>query len=909
MQPLEKILFHANKTIATPDVNLAIHDAQACKILRRVYSLQQQDKWSLRQPKRCPEPIRPSAHWDLMLKEMKWMRTDFREERKWKRAVAHNLARACAAWLEASPEGREAMQVPATIPPKRAAKADTATADMAVDEVVESHSTPDLVPSGDVESLQLMDELTDHFDETLSPTAIFTMQEDDVIFGLRRTAAADRLLDELPMFGAPLEVPRSNIVMPEADPDAHWKRPALPLSKYVEGPMKLVSEGPPSKKPRFTFQSEELSDEDQESESATKHASTSDGLSPPNGEVALFNLDQKNIRDRLHAGHQFRPPSEYPMPTQGFFECRHSSQWTVAEDDELRGLVREYSYNWSLISNLLFTRSIFGSSSERRTPWECFERWINLEGLPSDMQRTQYFKAYNTRIETAQRLIVAQHQAAAQQATASGGSATPNRKRQSTPLRVERRRAQKHLTMIDAMRKLAKKRETAMQKQQHTAAQNAANKKTNEAASRGLSKTPRDYSLLRWERDQALADKMAQFAQRQEAQRRAAAQARNQAQMSAQQPQAQGAANGHHSAATNGVNGANRVSVPPQIAAAAAAAAAAQGRPRAQMQAPNGMSQMNGNTVPSGQIANAQQQMQALQNQQRMQQMSNGQHADPHAMMHQARRLQEQQRMTQMHQAQQHGGPDGNGQKALPQGSPPARGVNGMNQQSFMNNSQAMMASFNASSNGHSTPPASGLHMPNGAGVSPGPRPAPQIPPSIMAQINQLEAGFRVKNPSLTPEHARQLATEHLTRAMIQQRNNAISAAAGGAGQAGLASSAAATTSPHQYAAMLMRQQAQQQAQQHQQGQPPHPHSQQQSPPSQQQLQQQAQAQAQAQIQAQAQAHAQVQAQVQAQIQAQQQQQQPPPRTPMSTSPVPVPAQPQVHQRQSSGSAPPSVVK
>lgn len=518
MQPLEKILFTANKTVATPDANLAIQDHQACKVLRRVYHLQQHDKWSLRQPKRCLEPVRSPSHWDIMLKEMKWMRTDFREERKWKMAVAKNLAYACAEWIESTPEERHLLQVPAVIPPKFDLTTDVSMADVEGDGP-DNQPTPDLISSGDVDSVDNVDELSEHFVETISPSAIFSLHDDEVVFGLRRTAAASKLLDELPVYGGPLEVPKIELTGPEFDPDAHWRRPALPLSKYVEGQMKLVSDGPPRKRSRFTYQNEDSEDE---AETLFADSQTAQFASPPphTTDVALFNPEMKHIRDRLHAGHQFRPPSEHPMPSQSFYECRNSSQWTQAEDDELRLLVKDYAYNWSLISSLLSTKSLFMSGAERRTPWECFERWINLEGLPADMQKTQYFKAYNTRIEAAQRTIMQQNQHAAQQASAAGGTVTPVRRRPSTPFRVERRRNQKHLTMVDAMRKLAKKRETTIQKQQHSASQNANNKKNNEAVSQRPIKTPRDYSLLRWERDQALAEKMAQFAQRQEAQRR-----------------------------------------------------------------------------------------------------------------------------------------------------------------------------------------------------------------------------------------------------------------------------------------------------------------------------------------------------------------------------------------------------
>ncbi|KAL7948367.1 hypothetical protein V8C42DRAFT_248141 [Trichoderma barbatum] len=848
MQPIEKILFHANKTIATPDAYLAIQDHQACKVLRRVYHLQQHDKWSLRQPKRCPEPTRPPSHLDVLFQEMKWMRTDFREERKWKMAVAKNFAYACAEWVESTPEERKALQVAAFIPPLRTDDVTMGDADV---DSADNHPTPDLVTE-DADSPQNSDHLGEDFPETVAPSAIFALQEEDVVFALRQTPASDKLLEELPLYGAPLKIPRFELTGPEYDPDAQWRRPALPLSKYVEGEMKLLSDGPPRKRSRYNYRDDESDDEKESAFDATMLAHNVQ-LPPQSSEVSLFAPESKHIRDRLHAGHQFRPPSEHPMPLQSFYECRSSSQWTVVEDDELRSLVREYSYNWSLISNLLFTKSLFASGAERRTPWECFERWINLEGLPADMQKTQYFKAYNSRIEAAQRVIAQQNQLAAQRASQDGGAVTPIRRRQSTPLRVERRRNQKHLTLIDAMRKLAKKRETTMQKQQHSAAQNAA-KKVNDTMAQRPVKTPRDYSLLRWERDQALAEKMALYAQRQEAQRRATLQARAQAQ-SAQLAATPGAAApagqnpGLPAAVANGVNGVvNRAAVPNQLAVAAAAAAvAAQGRARMPMQAPaNGMegiaaqAQMGGNLAPPAQmsgIPQAQlQALQAMQAQHRMQMP--GQQPDA-SMMMRAQRISEQQRAAvQIQHAQQQGAVVGTPAQQAQQASSPAlrNGVPAISQQqqAFMNNAQAMMASFNATT-GHASAAANGLHMPTLAnGTSPGPRLPTQIPPTIAVQINSLEAQFRSKNPNLSPEQLRHLATEHLTRAMMAQRQSAMNAAAGG--QTGIATSITATASPHQYAALLRQQQQQQQAQAQAQA-------------------QQAQAQAQAQSQAQAQQH------------------------------------------------------
>lgn len=504
VQPLEALLLSAHKTITTSNAYVPFHEHQSHKVLRRIHTLQTQDKWSFRQPKRSPEPNRPTSHWDELLKEAKWMRTDFREERKWKITVARNLARACAEWVEADKDDRKLLQVKAIIPATEALQAqnDATSSGMEV-----SQPTPELESSAENDS-QIED-----FDEepraslldAVAPTAMFALGDDDVVFGLRRSPATDKLLEELPMYGSPLKVPQSELPTSEIDPDASWRKPALPLSKYVEGKIVLKEDGPPRKKSRYEY---EQDDDDDEQVVFGVQVPNRVHLEPAMLDVALFNPENKHIRDRIHAGHQFRPPSENPMPLQSFFECRSSSQWTWAEDDELKTLVREYSYNWQLISSMLSTRSLFASSAERRTPWECFERWIHLEGLPADMQKTHYFRAYNNRLEAAQRNLLAQAAQPPPQANAVGAAITPVRRRTTTSVRVERRRNQKHLTLVDAMRKLAKKRESSLQKQQHAAGL-AAMRKANEVAQPQVPRhTPQDFSRLKHERELQMLERV-----------------------------------------------------------------------------------------------------------------------------------------------------------------------------------------------------------------------------------------------------------------------------------------------------------------------------------------------------------------------------------------------------------------
>jgi chromatin modification-related protein VID21 len=524
---LENLLATAHKTITTSNAYVPLHENQTVKVLKRIYNLQCSNKWSLRQQKRSPEVVRPTTHWDVLLQEVKWMRTDFREERKWKMTVARNLAYACAEYQEASDEDRKLLKVNAWIPPKpddpNAPRPSDPSNDTEMGEASSqagAHPTPDLVASGGSDSPadDLDEEPRFSLTDTVSPTAIFGLHDDDVVFGLRKSPTTDRLLNELPMYGAPLMVPQSDLPTSEIDPDRFWKRPALPLSKYVEGRMELKVEPPPRKRSRFEYEEE---DDDDDHVVFGEAKAKRPILPPENSDVALFDPAHKATRERIHNSHQFRPPSEFMMPAQSFYENRHSSQWTWDEDNQLKGLVREFNYNWGLISNFLTSKSLFSSGAERRTPWECFERWVQQEGMPADMGRTHYFRMYTNRIDTANRNVLAQ--APPQQPNANGQVQPAPRRRTTSSVRVERRRNQKHLTLVDAMRKLAKKRETNAQKQQHAAGM-AAMRKANEnpvPVNRHLAATtPQDFSRLKAEREEQMRERIQQMQQRQDQQRR-----------------------------------------------------------------------------------------------------------------------------------------------------------------------------------------------------------------------------------------------------------------------------------------------------------------------------------------------------------------------------------------------------
>ncbi|KAK1231486.1 chromatin modification- protein VID21 [Marasmius sp. AFHP31] len=101
--PLYKRVSKSTKCLTTRDWSIAMNELKLLRTAERVEYLKAKGRWSFRQPKK-QRGVGGStkSHWDYLLEEMKWMRTDFREERKWKMAIAYNLSTAVLEWHAAS---------------------------------------------------------------------------------------------------------------------------------------------------------------------------------------------------------------------------------------------------------------------------------------------------------------------------------------------------------------------------------------------------------------------------------------------------------------------------------------------------------------------------------------------------------------------------------------------------------------------------------------------------------------------------------------------------------------------------------------------------------------------------------------------------------------------------------------
>ncbi|KPI46012.1 Chromatin modification-related protein eaf1 [Cyphellophora attinorum] len=625
------LINNAHKALSTADHLVDWEHQSHCRILKRVYQLQERGRWALRQLKRSEEPARSTSHWDMLLDHAKWMRADFREERRWKMTIARGLAEECADWVNGTSEERQSMQVNVR-PPKMLEARDSGVEDVPMEDdsgpALSSHPTPDLIPSNEDDSMsETVPDPTD-INMTVSPAAIFGLGASECTFHAAKTQALDKVLNELPLYEPAPIVPDLSKSDLGAKLDARWRTDVIPVSKYAYEKLNVKEDIRPTKRSRYEYDLEM---------SPTRKTKP---LSPREKNVALFNPENKHIRDRIHPGHAFRPPSGDPMPTQEFFQTRSSSQWTTAEDDELKKLVKDYSYNFSLISSCLTTRSLYVAGPDRRTPWECFERWIGLEGLPADMAKTTYFRTYSGRIEAAGKHVQAQIEEL--QRKAPNNPPVPPRKKTTQPVRVERKRNQRHLAMLDAMRKLYRKRENAAQKQQHNAEMSAIRKASSTEVNRPQVPftRPAQFAQLRHERDQKRAEQQEMYKAQLMAHQRAAQQRGNLG--------ANGLPNGMPMA-PNGMRGASG-GVP--------------GMPNgANMQVPNGgrphpsmIAAMNGMQMPPGMMGSNNKQVQMQM--QMAAAAARGMPTSPEQvrMMQQAAKLQQQQHALAMQNQQTNGG-------------------------------------------------------------------------------------------------------------------------------------------------------------------------------------------------------------------------------------------------------------
>ncbi|ETN71176.1 prevent-host-death family protein [Necator americanus] len=85
---------HSLLSVNTTESNVEKAAKQEAQVMARIAELRRAGLWTASRLPLCVEPPRNKTHWDYVLEEVKWMATDFRMERHFKRNIARKIAAA-----------------------------------------------------------------------------------------------------------------------------------------------------------------------------------------------------------------------------------------------------------------------------------------------------------------------------------------------------------------------------------------------------------------------------------------------------------------------------------------------------------------------------------------------------------------------------------------------------------------------------------------------------------------------------------------------------------------------------------------------------------------------------------------------------------------------------------------------
>ncbi|ODV76693.1 uncharacterized protein CANTADRAFT_27719 [Suhomyces tanzawaensis NRRL Y-17324] len=471
--PLIKLLPGSHKVLMTDNFELALLEGKIAVLYSRIEELKRQGKWSLRQPQRFYDPFvylkknkKHTYHWDSMVQEGKWMAADFKESSKYKKACCVIIAQAVKDyWVHGKSvciKPKEIVHLPENL---------------AVDIVKEETSLVAPAQPGDDEEVKV---------ET--PSAIEILDKDTANAEL----ATEKIGQDPESIDTNLIFSKNSTADPEVkfsftdyskinDEDIYKYKGSTddrsPFKLHVDlNDLKKIDQSIIKNLPKFSAFEEEAPngpapalkpkdtplipvsrllhpfEEDDDwykivIKEANNKSNSPDSSGPPEYQKGLFGFQS-------HRRFNYLKPPKPPLIKN--IEYRSPTIWLPQDDKYLIHYVAEFCFNWDLISEHLLssasTLKKYESNIERRTPWQCFERYIQLN------EKFQFSDMKGVYSYHAQQWLEQAHKA---QLTT---------KRRISPLGVGAESIQRGhrrlrwASLFDAIRKCMKKREIAAAK-------------------------------------------------------------------------------------------------------------------------------------------------------------------------------------------------------------------------------------------------------------------------------------------------------------------------------------------------------------------------------------------------------------------------------------------------------------
>ncbi|SCU93166.1 LAMI_0E13454g1_1 [Lachancea mirantina] len=422
--PLVKLMPTAHKALTTEIMNAALNEGRIAVVSSRIEELRRVGLWSLRQPRKFIDPWGPTkpnpTHWQSLLTEAKWMQCDFYEGKKYKMATCAIIAQAVMDYWNYG----KACCVERRIPGTHISDSDAHNSQRDKEMSTPGEKSPfkELEPEEECQTIDtgLLVNGARKFGEDMQPSDT-VQNEGSKNFKLPSpfntqislewlNSLEKKMFEHLPIYAG---IDKSTIWS-----DSFDNLPFEPVSKATvtlddDHFMKIVERQIVDDEPSIT---------------------------PFSKRRGMFYGNRRS--------HYLRPPK---APSLRYLRYRTPTIWLPEDDSDLVKNINTFAYNWELISAHLSPRpnKTYASNIERRTPWQCFERFIQLN------EKFQFTDMKGPRAHAAQLWLIEAHKLQQQQ------------KRRISPLGVGEESIQRGhrrlrwASMFEAMRKCMKKRENA----------------------------------------------------------------------------------------------------------------------------------------------------------------------------------------------------------------------------------------------------------------------------------------------------------------------------------------------------------------------------------------------------------------------------------------------------------------
>lgn len=506
--PLLKLLPGLQKVLTLATYEKALLEGKIAVVYLRIEELKRMLRWSLRQPERFKDPlvfpprgtqdVDHKSHWDRVVQEAQWLACDVREERKLRIAACHMMAQAVQEFWEYGieccikrapirylepEEAKDGVDVAADTPVEAPLSTVDAEGDVQMTIPDATEETSESLPEASAAPSPASSSPLSSPEDTPAVDVLLLTKVDDEPDAL---SGSELILAPATLALAPASVPRQPSSSPfrlylsfdELNRVSRTLVDALPVwEPMAAAPGNAYSRMPLTAVLRLLAP---LDEGDDGWHKVYVKERLPDPAAPPPGPLrGLFGSGSRRAP-------VLRPPQP---PALKYLVLRTPTIWLPQDDKFLLYYVQEYQYNWNVIAAHMLQRPtvLYAANLERRTPWQCFERYIQLN------DKFQFTDMKGVYAAAAQRWLEAAH------------SAQASTKCRILPLGVGNdsvQRGHRRLrwaSMFDAIRKTMRKRESAPRPL-------AARRYVDLGTPRGPVPTPLELAKLKHEREKAPSD-------------------------------------------------------------------------------------------------------------------------------------------------------------------------------------------------------------------------------------------------------------------------------------------------------------------------------------------------------------------------------------------------------------------